>query len=130
MSALKIAALALAAKGMRIFPCVERGKEPAIAENLKRATTDPNTITGWWRARVTTTSASLPAKALACGCSMLMAKKAKRRYASWKPRSGLCRRPSKPSPAKGADSSLALAGRHASPQRPTARRRPGLRLAR
>jgi Bifunctional DNA primase/polymerase, N-terminal len=51
MSPLKTAALALAAKGMRIFPCVERGKEPAIADNLKRATTDPNIIAGWWRSR-------------------------------------------------------------------------------
>jgi hypothetical protein len=44
-------ALALAAKGLRVFPCVERSKEPAIADNLKRATTDPNIITGWWRSR-------------------------------------------------------------------------------
>lgn len=49
MKALRQAALALAAKGMRIFPCVERGKEPAIHSNLKRATTDPNVISGWWR---------------------------------------------------------------------------------
>ena len=44
-------ALTLAAKGMRIFPCAERSKEPAIADNLRRATTDPNVIRGWWRSR-------------------------------------------------------------------------------
>ena len=38
----------LALKGMRIFPCKERGKEPAIADNLRRATTDLNLIAGWW----------------------------------------------------------------------------------
>jgi hypothetical protein len=35
---------------MRVFPCIERGKEPAIKDNLKRATTDPNWIAGWWNA--------------------------------------------------------------------------------
>jgi bifunctional DNA primase/polymerase-like protein/primase-like protein len=44
-------ALALATKGMRVFPCVERSKEPAIHDNLKRATTDPNIIAGWWSTR-------------------------------------------------------------------------------
>jgi hypothetical protein len=48
---LREAALALAAKGMRVFPCAERGKEPAIADNLRRATTDPNGIAGWWTTR-------------------------------------------------------------------------------
>jgi hypothetical protein len=38
----------LARKGFRIFPCKERGKEPAIADNLRRATTDLNLIAGWW----------------------------------------------------------------------------------
>jgi hypothetical protein len=51
MTPLGTAALELAAKGFRVFPCVERGKEPAIHDNLKRATSDPNTISGWWRAR-------------------------------------------------------------------------------
>jgi hypothetical protein len=51
MTPLGTAALKLARKGLRIFPCVERGKEPAIADNLKRATTDPNTLSGWWRTR-------------------------------------------------------------------------------
>jgi hypothetical protein len=48
---LGITALKLASKGLRVFPCVERAKEPAIANNLKRATTDPNIIRGWWRER-------------------------------------------------------------------------------
>jgi hypothetical protein len=50
-SRLRDAALKLAAKGMRVFPIIEGQKEPAIADNLKRATTDPNIITGWWRSR-------------------------------------------------------------------------------
>jgi hypothetical protein len=45
------AAVALAARGLRVFPCVERGKEPALHDGFKRATTDPNMITGWWRIR-------------------------------------------------------------------------------
>lgn len=49
MTTLAKAALALAGKGMRVFPCVERGKDPLIKNNLKRATTDPNIIAGWWR---------------------------------------------------------------------------------
>src|SRR5262249_37782818 len=44
-------ALQLAAKGMRVFPCIERGKEPAIADNLRRATPDQNVARGWGRWR-------------------------------------------------------------------------------
>jgi hypothetical protein len=51
MTPLGKAALALAVKGLRVFPCVERTKEPAIHDNLKRATTDPNIIAGWWSTR-------------------------------------------------------------------------------
>lgn len=46
---LRDAALALARKGMRVFPCIEREKEPWIKDNLRRATTDENVIRGWWR---------------------------------------------------------------------------------
>src|SRR5262249_39275381 len=46
---LRDAAINLAHKGMRIFPCLERAKEPAIADNLRRATTDINMIAGWWQ---------------------------------------------------------------------------------
>lgn len=42
------AALALAAKGMRVFPIIARKKEPLINNNLERATTDANVIQGWW----------------------------------------------------------------------------------
>jgi hypothetical protein len=35
---------------MRVFPCKERGKEPAIGDNLRRASTDVNLISGWWSA--------------------------------------------------------------------------------
>jgi hypothetical protein len=51
MTPLGRAALALAAKGLRVFPCIERDKRPLINNNLKRATTDPNVIAGWWSAR-------------------------------------------------------------------------------
>jgi hypothetical protein len=43
------AALALARKGLRVFPCKERSKEPLILGNLKRATTDENIIRSWWQ---------------------------------------------------------------------------------
>jgi putative DNA primase/helicase len=48
---LRAEALRLAENGLRIFPCVERGKEPLITDNLKRATTDKNVINGWWSSR-------------------------------------------------------------------------------
>ena len=51
LTPLGIAALKLAGKGLRVFPCIERSKKPAIDDNLRRATTDPNLITGWWQAR-------------------------------------------------------------------------------
>ncbi|MGY4283634.1 hypothetical protein ACVWXO_002854 [Bradyrhizobium sp. LM2.7] len=51
MTPLRTAALKLAAKGLRLFPCVERTKEPLINDNLKRATTDPNIVAGWWSSR-------------------------------------------------------------------------------
>jgi hypothetical protein len=48
---LRTAALKLAARGLRVFPCRERSKEPLINDNLTRATTDPNVINGWWSSR-------------------------------------------------------------------------------
>jgi hypothetical protein len=42
------AALALAARGMRIFPCTARGKTPATAHGVKDATSDPVRIESWW----------------------------------------------------------------------------------
>jgi hypothetical protein len=51
MSPLGQAAMALAHRGLRIFPIVERSKEPLIKDNLKRATTDSVTIRQWWRWR-------------------------------------------------------------------------------
>src|SRR5262245_41130205 len=50
MTPLGPSAQSLAQKGMRIFPCKVCGKEPAIADNLRRATTDVNLIGGWWHA--------------------------------------------------------------------------------
>jgi hypothetical protein len=49
MSSLKTAALALAAKGMRVFPLWPGTKEPLIKEWPKRATTDIDVVRGWWR---------------------------------------------------------------------------------
>jgi hypothetical protein len=51
MTPLGNAALKLAERGMRVFPCIERAKEPAIHNNLKHATTDHNKISGWWSKR-------------------------------------------------------------------------------
>jgi hypothetical protein len=51
LNPLGTAALKLAAKGMRIFPIIEQQKEPAIVDNLSRATIDTNVIKGWWRSR-------------------------------------------------------------------------------
>ena len=42
------AALALANRGLPVFPCQIRGKEPATYHGVKDATTDPNAIRGWW----------------------------------------------------------------------------------
>lgn len=44
-------AIKIATKGLRVFPCVERGKEPAIHANLKNASIDPNIIGIWWHSR-------------------------------------------------------------------------------
>ena len=44
-------ALALAKRKLHVFPCLPRGKEPAVAGGFKAATTDPQTIRAWWRPR-------------------------------------------------------------------------------
>ena len=43
------AALALAGKGLLVFPCRPRDKRPATANGLKDATRDPDIIRRWWR---------------------------------------------------------------------------------
>jgi hypothetical protein len=43
------AALAYAAGGWPVFPCVVDGKEPTTPHGFKDATTDPAQITTWWR---------------------------------------------------------------------------------
>lgn len=42
-------ALALAARGLPVFPCIEDGKLPAIKGWRTLATTDPQQIRDWWR---------------------------------------------------------------------------------
>lgn len=42
-------ALALARRGLQVFPCGPRRKEPACAAGCNAATTDPGTIERWWR---------------------------------------------------------------------------------
>src|SRR5262245_62023855 len=42
-------ALQLAAKGLRVFPCLPRDKRPATAHGCKDATTDQGAINDWWR---------------------------------------------------------------------------------
>lgn len=44
------AALQLAQKGLAVFPCQPRGKEPACDTGLHAATTDVGRINRWWRA--------------------------------------------------------------------------------
>jgi Bifunctional DNA primase/polymerase, N-terminal/Primase C terminal 1 (PriCT-1) len=42
-------ALAFANKGLAVFPCLPRRKEPATKHGLKDAITDLGMIRGWWR---------------------------------------------------------------------------------
>ena len=42
-------ALALAKRGLQVFPCTPRGKTPAVAGGCNAATTDELTIARWWR---------------------------------------------------------------------------------
>jgi Bifunctional DNA primase/polymerase, N-terminal/Primase C terminal 1 (PriCT-1) len=42
-------ALALARRGLAVFPCRPRGKEPATANGCNAATVDPCLIERWWR---------------------------------------------------------------------------------
>jgi hypothetical protein len=42
-------ALALASRGMHVFPCVPRDKQPATEHGCKDATTNTETIREWWR---------------------------------------------------------------------------------
>jgi Bifunctional DNA primase/polymerase, N-terminal/Primase C terminal 1 (PriCT-1) len=42
-------ALALAERGLAVFPCKPRGKRPATANGLKDATTDAAVIEQWWK---------------------------------------------------------------------------------
>jgi hypothetical protein len=43
------AALAYAACGLPVFPCLPRAKEPAVARGFHAATTNPETIRRLWR---------------------------------------------------------------------------------
>src|SRR5215472_12062024 len=43
------AAQQLARRGLAVFPCLVARKEPATANGLHAATTDPIVITAWWR---------------------------------------------------------------------------------
>jgi hypothetical protein len=50
MSRLRRAALGLASRGLRVFPCIPKGKTPATAHGLLDATVDPSAIERWWAA--------------------------------------------------------------------------------
>jgi Bifunctional DNA primase/polymerase, N-terminal/Primase C terminal 1 (PriCT-1) len=41
-------ALALAHRGLKVFPCLPRDKRPATEHGVKDATTDPEIIRAWW----------------------------------------------------------------------------------
>lgn len=50
MTPLGKAALALAARGMRVFPLPPRKKEPPLFDGLQKyASTDPQKVQNWWR---------------------------------------------------------------------------------
>lgn len=53
MSNLLEAALAYAARGWHVFPCLPGKKEPMTSRGFYDATTDENTIRAWWRDRPT-----------------------------------------------------------------------------
>src|SRR6516165_9820154 len=48
MSELLTAALTYALRGLPVFPCVPRGKMPAVARGFHAATTNPATIRRFW----------------------------------------------------------------------------------
>jgi Bifunctional DNA primase/polymerase, N-terminal/Primase C terminal 1 (PriCT-1) len=50
MSIMHDAALQLAQKGLAVFPCQPRGKQPACDAGLHAATTDIERINRWWKA--------------------------------------------------------------------------------
>src|SRR5258708_29826125 len=50
MATLQPAELQLAQKGLAVFPCQPRGKEPACDAGLHAATTDIERINRWWQA--------------------------------------------------------------------------------
>jgi Bifunctional DNA primase/polymerase, N-terminal/Primase C terminal 1 (PriCT-1) len=50
MTTLHAAALQLAQKGLAVFPCQPRGKEPACDAGLHAATCDVERINRWWQA--------------------------------------------------------------------------------
>src|SRR5690348_15560939 len=49
MGTLQSAALKLAERGMRVFPCRPQDKRPATPRGVHDATTDPRVIERWWR---------------------------------------------------------------------------------
>ena len=49
INALLVAALAAAAEGYHVFPCLPNKKEPAVKAWQKLATTDPDQIKKWWQ---------------------------------------------------------------------------------
>ena len=48
MSDLFAAALDYASRGLPVFPCMPRGKMPAVARGFRAATTNPATIRRYW----------------------------------------------------------------------------------
>ena len=42
-------ALTLARRGLRVFPCLVRGKQPACERGCLAATVDESTIRQWWQ---------------------------------------------------------------------------------
>jgi len=61
-------ALAYAADGLAVFPCIPGGKKPACARGILAATTDPDTIRAWWEK---TPSANIGAAPASLGCFVI-----------------------------------------------------------
>ena len=66
---LQSAAVALARKGMAVFPCKPRSKEPATRYGVKDATADVEVVNAWWNGWPDSISAWPLARSPASGCS-------------------------------------------------------------
>jgi hypothetical protein len=99
MTPLGQAAIALGTKGLRVFPCWPRRKEPAIRDNLRLAAVDPIIITRFWGEQGQYNVAIATGRGSGVWVLDVDAdENGDRPSASLKPSTARCRRPSKSSP--------------------------------